>query len=90
MSLSAGDNGVASGYSVTLHRKALNLNDLLIDLQSRFLHMREEAMTSKDFAPLDALKTALLDAGVEVRMSKTGVELEAGPKFDASKLEGLL
>ncbi len=47
-------------------------------------------MDTKDFAPVDALKTALVGAGVEVRMSKTGVELDAGPNFDASKLEGLL
>lgn len=52
--------------------------------------LRTSAMETKDFAPVDALKTALLNAGVEVRMSKTGVELEAGPKFDAEKLEGLL
>ena len=37
----------------------------------------------------DRLKSALIDAGVEVRMSKAVVELIAGPKFDASKLEGL-
>jgi cysteinyl-tRNA synthetase len=52
--------------------------------------LRTSAMETKDFAPVDALKTALLDAGIEVRMSKTGVELEAGPKFDPAKLEGLL
>ena len=52
--------------------------------------LRTTAMETKDFAPVDALKTALLEAGVEVRMSKTGVELDAGPNFDPSKLEGLL
>jgi len=52
--------------------------------------LRTQAMETKDFAPVDALKTALLNAGVEVRMSKTGVELEPGPNFDPSKLEGLL
>ncbi|SLN42317.1 Cysteine--tRNA ligase [Aquimixticola soesokkakensis] len=52
--------------------------------------LRETAMQTKDFAPVDALKSALLAAGVEVRMSKTGVELDAGPGFDATKLEGLL
>lgn len=59
-------------------------------LEDRLSALRATAMETKDFAPVDALKTALLDAGVEVRMSKTGVELEAGPKFDAAKLEGLL
>ncbi|ALI54309.1 cysteine--tRNA ligase [Celeribacter marinus] len=56
----------------------------------RLATLRATAMETKDFGPVDALKTALLDAGVEVRMSKTGVELDAGPTFDASKLEGLL
>lgn len=59
-------------------------------LADKLFALRTSAMETKDFAPVDALKTALLDAGVEVRMSKTGVELEAGPKFDVSKLEGLL
>jgi cysteinyl-tRNA synthetase len=30
-----------------------------------------------------------MDAGVEVRMSKAGVELLPGAGFDATKLEGL-
>jgi cysteinyl-tRNA synthetase len=55
-----------------------------------FYALRDTAMDTKDFSALDAYKTALIEAGVEVRMSKTAVELEAGPKFDASKLEGLL
>lgn len=62
----------------------------LTGFASNLSALRTAAMETKDFAPVDALKTALLDAGVEVRMSKTGVELEAGPNFDASKLEGLL
>lgn len=64
----------------------------LIDL-SVFAHQlhttRIAAMESKDFAGVDALKAALTEAGVQIRMSKEGVELEAGPDFDASKLEGL-
>jgi cysteinyl-tRNA synthetase len=43
-------------------------------------------MQTKDFSQVDALKTMLLDAGVEVRMSKAGVELIAGAGFDAAKL----
>ncbi|PTQ75204.1 cysteine--tRNA ligase [Celeribacter persicus] len=52
--------------------------------------LRQSAMETKNFSAVDAMKTALLEAGVEVRMSKTGVELEPGPNFDAAKLEGLL
>ena len=52
--------------------------------------VRESAMATKDFSGVDAMKQALLAAGVEVRMSKAGVELLPGTDFDASKLEGLL
>nr|WP_321509530.1 cysteine--tRNA ligase [uncultured Celeribacter sp.] len=62
----------------------------LIAYADRLSALRQAAMESKDFSAVDALKSALLDAGVEVRMSKTGVELEPGPNFDAAKLEGLL
>ncbi len=58
-------------------------------LSARLEAMRAEALTTKDFAPVDTLKSALLAAGVEVRMSKTGVELVPGPGFDPAKLEGL-
>lgn len=51
---------------------------------------REAAMASKDFAEVDRIKSALMAAGVEVRMSKAGVELLPAAGFDASKLEGLL
>ncbi len=47
---------------------------------------RDAAMHSKDFAPVDLLKSKLLAAGVEVRMSKQGVDLVPGPSFDPSKL----
>ncbi|WP_299141246.1 cysteine--tRNA ligase [uncultured Tateyamaria sp.] len=50
---------------------------------------RAMAMENKDFSKVDALKSALVAAGVEVRMSKSGVELVAGPDFDPSKLEAL-
>ncbi len=47
-------------------------------------------MQTKNFEPVDALKSALIAAGVEVRMSKEGIELVPGAGFDAAKLEGLL
>ncbi|MEM7596705.1 MAG: cysteine--tRNA ligase [Pseudomonadota bacterium] len=55
-------------------------------LETRLADARATAMDTKDFAPVDALKAALMAAGVEVRMSKEGVELIAGPGFDAGKL----
>ncbi|MCR9108086.1 cysteine--tRNA ligase [Marivita sp. XM-24bin2] len=63
-----------------------------VDLSSyadRLTSLREAAMQTKDFSTVDAMKTALTEAGVEVRMSKAGVELVPGSGFDAAKLEGL-
>jgi cysteinyl-tRNA synthetase len=59
-------------------------------LAKKLAALRETAMVAKDFAPVDAMKAALVAAGVEVRMSKAGVELLPGPGFDAAKLEGLV
>ncbi len=58
-------------------------------LEARFDQVRAAAMESKDFSAVDLMKAALVAAGVEVRMSKDGVELLAGPEFDASQLETL-
>jgi cysteinyl-tRNA synthetase len=64
----------------------------VVDLSAqahRLAAARETAMQTKDFAEVDRLKSALIAAGVEVRMSKAGVELVPGPDFDLAKLEGL-
>ncbi|MGL4234464.1 cysteine--tRNA ligase [Tabrizicola sp.] len=58
-------------------------------LVARLSSLRSSAMITKDFSAVDALKSALTDAGVEVRMSKSGVELVPGPDFDRAKLEAL-
>ena len=58
-------------------------------LAAKFTEIRATAMATKDFGPVDALKSALLAAGVEVRMSKDGVELLPGPDFVESKLPAL-
>ena len=50
---------------------------------------RALAVETKDFTAVDALKSALTAAGVEVRMTKDGVDLIPGPGFDPAKLEGL-
>ncbi|SLN09546.1 Cysteine--tRNA ligase [Roseovarius gaetbuli] len=50
---------------------------------------RKTSMETKDFTEVDKLKAALSDAGVEVRMSKDGIELVPGPNFDPAKLEAL-
>ncbi|KIQ67801.1 cysteine--tRNA ligase [Wenxinia marina] len=58
-------------------------------LAERLSALRAEAMASKDFAAVDAMKAALAAAGVEVRMSKGGVDLVPGAGFDAGKLGAL-
>jgi len=50
---------------------------------------RQLAMESKDFSAVDELKSALENAGVEVRMSKNYAQLVPTPNFDPSKLEAL-
>ncbi len=67
-------------------------NSRKVDLSTyadRLVALREAAMQSKDFSAVDAMKSTLTEAGVEVRMSKDGVDLVPGPDFDAAKLEGL-
>ncbi|RME15107.1 MAG: cysteine--tRNA ligase [Alphaproteobacteria bacterium] len=61
----------------------------LTALADRLAALRAEAMKTKDFSAVDAMKSALAAAGVEVRMSKEGVELVPGAGFDPAKLEGL-
>ncbi|WP_420002898.1 cysteine--tRNA ligase [Arenibacterium sp. LLYu02] len=57
--------------------------------EARLFAARQAAMESKDFSEVDRLKTAYMAAGLEVRMSKTAVELLPGAGFDAAKLEDL-
>ncbi len=59
------------------------------ELAARLSALRADAMLRKDFSAVDALKSALLAAGVEVRMSKTDVALAPGPDFDPAKLKAI-
>jgi cysteinyl-tRNA synthetase len=61
----------------------------LSGLADRMLQIREKAMETKDFSEVDRLKRALVEAGVEVRMSRSSVELVPGAGFDPAKLEAL-
>ncbi|WP_170333115.1 cysteine--tRNA ligase [Ruegeria arenilitoris] len=63
--------------------------ELLDELRLNFANAREVAKQTKDFSEVDRLKNALIAAGVEVRMSKEGVELVPGSGFDAAKLENV-
>ena len=59
------------------------------ELANRLDELRQMAMKTKDFSDVDALKAALLAAGCEVRISKLGTEVIAGPTFDPAKLDVL-
>ncbi|NKX46675.1 cysteine--tRNA ligase [Rhodobacteraceae bacterium R_SAG8] len=59
------------------------------ELAKRLDELRQMAMKTKDFSDVDALKSALLAAGCEVRISKLGTEVIAGPTFDPAKLDVL-
>ncbi len=62
----------------------------LSDFEARLSDLRADAMQTKDFSEVDRLKAVLVEAGVEVRMSKGGVDLIPGAGFDPAKLEVLL
>jgi cysteinyl-tRNA synthetase len=47
-------------------------------------------METKDFSEVDRLKSAYQGAGLEVRMSKTGVELVPSAGFDIAALDGIM
>jgi cysteinyl-tRNA synthetase len=61
----------------------------LVVLTHKLSTLRQKAMETKDFSAVDAMKSALVAAGVEVRMSKAGVELVPGTGFDAAKVDAL-
>lgn len=65
----------------------VDASDLLAFWGDQFQATRKIAQETKDFGALDALKSNLSDAGVEVRMTKEGVELIPTEGFDAAKLE---
>ena len=61
----------------------------LSELAKRLADERVLAMETKDFKEVDSLKSALIDAGVEVQIGKNSVHLEVRPDFDPAKLEAL-
>ena len=63
--------------------------DILDKLRQTLSDVREQAMTTKDFSAVDAMKAALTDAGVEIRMSRNDIELLPAEGFDPHKLEAL-
>ena len=56
---------------------------------AQLAQLRQKAIATKDFAAVDALKAVLVAAGVDVRMSKAGIDLVPSARFDAAKLGAL-
>jgi len=56
----------------------------------KLTELRQFALSTKDFSQVDAFKAALTAAGVEVRMSKSAVELTPSTGFNPAKLDALL
>ncbi|CUX81490.1 MAG: cysteinyl-tRNA synthetase CysS [Roseibaca calidilacus] len=81
--------GLLNADFSTTPRPMFASDKLLFDLADRLSNVRSEAVRTKNFEALDLLKKQFQKAGLEVRMSKTGVDLLPGPDFDPSKLEGL-
>ncbi len=50
--------------------------------------LREECKQTKEFSAVDEMKSYLIAAGVEVRMSKDGVTLVPGAGFDRDEAGG--
>ncbi len=58
--------------------------------EKRLFAAREKAMETKDFSEVDRLKDAYQKAGLEVRISKTGVSLIPSAGFDIAQLDNLV
>ncbi|MEZ5721763.1 MAG: cysteine--tRNA ligase [Paracoccaceae bacterium] len=81
--------GDAAGSSTARGIGSAVSTNSLQDLANKLSALRNTAMKTKDFSSVDSMKAALVAAGVEVRMSKAGVELVPGAGFDPARLEGL-
>ena len=91
--LQAGDDGwMRADYqaldSQSVHK---NFDQILAALENRLAEIRAQAMASKDFSRLDRAKADLTGAGLEVRMSKAGIELLVRPttaQRDVARIAG--
>ena len=55
--------------------------------ENKLLEARQTALQSKDFSKVDRLKSVYVSAGLDVRMSKAGVELVPTAGFDKGRLD---
>ncbi len=75
------------------HSSATGAGSSLFDgmerLAQKLAEARTNALQSKDFTEVDRIKSILVSAGVEVRVTKNGVQLLPSATFDPAKLEAL-
>ncbi|AGI67884.1 cysteinyl-tRNA synthetase CysS [Octadecabacter antarcticus 307] len=83
-------HGLPSGQYSDFDNIDLNAPIHLHLLNDKITEIRATALQTKNFSALDEIKNKAAEAGIEVRMSKVGVELIPNANFDSSKLEGLL
>ncbi|MFP7570693.1 cysteine--tRNA ligase [Marivita sp. S2033] len=57
------------------------------EISDYLISLRNNAMENRDFSKVDAFKKMLIEANVEVRMSKTDIDLKRGKGFEKSKFE---
>ncbi len=69
-----------------LNQKLLSANGRIKEKLDSLLADRQAAKAAKDFAKADAIRDALVSAGVEVKDTPQGAEWSLTPSFDASKL----
>lgn len=84
----AGLLGLLSMTEIAWWANSRAANDLSL-YAARLSHLRTQAKETKDFTKFDALRSALIKGGVEVRISKDLVELLPGPEMDIAALEAL-
>jgi cysteinyl-tRNA synthetase len=79
------------GFSLAQLQDRLSEDDVsdLDVLGTRLSTLRSTAMETKDFSAVDALKSSLIAAGIEVQMTSDGVNLTPSSNFDPARLEAL-
>ncbi len=87
LGLNQGTNlGASKSFSEDMERAT---HPEIVGFETQLFNARQSAMETKDFSEVDRLKSGLVDAGLEVQMSRMGVKLIPTDDFDPAKLEAL-
>ncbi len=83
------DSSNMGGWALEPHLDEFTNRKILKDLEVLLHETRVKAMETKNFDRVDQLKAQLLEAGVEVKMSKDSVTLSPKDSFDPTKLDAV-